>query len=43
MYSTQYIYMLTDVQYTVCTHVNKCTVYSIKHVNKYTANSVYTC
>jgi len=25
----QYIHMLTNVQYTLCTDVNKCTVYSM--------------
>ena len=29
MYSIQYVHMLTNVQYTVYRHVNKCPVYSI--------------
>ena len=29
MYTIQYVHILTNVQCAVCTHVNKCTVYSM--------------
>jgi len=36
MSSIQYVHMLTNIQYTVCTHANKCTVYST-----YTCQQMY--